>query len=76
MSWLFSKVQAYLALAGGLLIALLYAFTKGRTSGVQAATTSLNRETQKVNAEFQKIDGKRPDFDVAITNLRKRATKE
>lgn len=73
--WLFSKLKAYLAVAGAIVLALGYAFLKGRTAGVQASTSTINRETQKVNAEFQKIDSKRPDFDRSITNLRNRARK-
>lgn len=74
-SWLYGRAKGYLALAGAFVLAVGYAFMKGRAAGKQSSTDSIAKETQRVNEKFQEIDSKRPDFDAAISGLRKRAGK-
>jgi hypothetical protein len=73
MTWLYGKLQAYLAVAGVFIVAIAYAFLRGRSAGVQASATSINKETQQANAKFEKIDSQLPDFDGAIGKLRDRS---
>ncbi|MGV1835214.1 hypothetical protein ACQZ6C_10670 [Rhizobium rhizogenes] len=73
MTWLYGKLQAYLAVAGAIIVAVAYAFLKGRAAGVQSSVSSINKETQQANAKFQKIDSQPPDFDGAISRLRERS---
>lgn len=76
LSSLWGRAQVYLAIAGGVVLAIAYAFLKGRASGAQSSTDSIARETQKVNEKFQQIDATSPDFDGSISRLRQRSTKK
>jgi hypothetical protein len=72
-SWLYGKLQIYAAIAGAVIVALLYAFLKGKARGKADMTGTLSRTTQKLDETFHQIDGVAPDFDLAVGNLRKRA---
>lgn len=74
-SWLYGKAKGYLALAGALVLAVGYAFVRGRAAGVKHSTDSIAKETQRVNEKFRHVDEQRPDFDAAVDSLRKRASK-
>lgn len=71
-----NKVKAFLAAAGALIVAVFVAFMKGRKSGKETASASIQKETQKVEQKFQKIDAAPTDFDGAIGNLRRRGAKK
>lgn len=73
MTWLLGKLKVYLAAAGAVLVALLYAYSRGKTSGVRDAHVQTQKQTEKVREEHDKIDAQRPDFDGAVSRLRKRS---
>jgi hypothetical protein len=73
MTWLYGKLQSYLAVAGAVIVALAYVFLKGRAEGVHASEAAINKETQEANEKFQQIDAQRPDFDGAVSKLRDRS---
>lgn len=68
-----SKVKAFLAAAGTVIVALLFAFLKGKRAGKDAAAISTQRETQKINDRFHEIDNKPIDFGSAVERLRERS---
>jgi uncharacterized membrane protein YdjX (TVP38/TMEM64 family) len=73
VSWLYGKLQAYLAVAGAIIVAIAVAFLKGRKSGKEAVVTSINKQERKVNDQITKVDAQRPDLDASLERLRKRA---
>lgn len=73
MTWLYGKLQAYLAVAGAIIVAITVAFLKGRKAGKQDIIVATQKETQKVDQKISKVDAQRPDLDASLSRLRKRA---
>lgn len=76
ISYLFGKFKGWLALAGGLIAVIGWAFWQGRREGKQAALDRIHEQDRKLQHEFDKIDAQRPDFDGSIERLRKRAQRK
>jgi hypothetical protein len=75
MSWLWGKLQGYLAIAGALILAVAYAFLRGRASGKSATLDTINTQTHKLDDKFRKIDSSAPDLDASLGRLRDRNKK-
>jgi hypothetical protein len=77
---LFDKIKGYLAIAGTIVLAVGFAFLKGRSQGKQVATkqitTDINKQAQKVEKKLEKVDNQPVDFDAAVKRLRDRAAKK
>lgn len=72
---LYARLQYWLALAGVLALALLYAFTKGKTSGRASMQEGIRKQNEKLSEKFRKIDSKPADLDGALGRLRDRSRK-
>lgn len=67
------KLEAWLAVAGAVALAVGYAFLKGRTFGKTESEASLNKQTQEAQVALDKIDNQPIDFGSAVSKLRQRS---
>lgn len=74
-TWITAKMELYAGLAGALILAVGYAFLKGRSAGKTAVTSEIAKETHELDTKFSKIDAARPDFERSVSSLRDRASK-
>ena len=75
IAYLFNKFKGWLALLGAGLVAVLYAYAKGRRGGITDAHVETQKQTQKVQDKWSEIDNRKPDLDAALGKLRKRGDK-
>lgn len=72
-SWLWAKLKGWAALVGAMVLAMGYAYWKGRRGGIADAQVEVQKKTTKVQERFDEIDRSKPDFDGAIRDLRDRS---
>lgn len=72
---IFNKLKGWLAAAGVVLVALLYAYARGRRGGITAAHTEAQKKATKTQEKWTEIDNRTPDLDGALDSLRKRSRK-
>lgn len=73
MLWLWGKLKGWAALVGAVILAMGYAYVKGRSGGIKDAQVEVQKKTTKTLEKFNEIDRQRPDFDAAVSKLRKRS---
>lgn len=72
IAYLINKFKGWLALIGAVIVAMLYAYAKGRRGGIVDAHTETQKQTQKVQDKWSEIDNRKPDLDAALDKLRSR----
>ncbi len=76
IEYLLAKFGKWIAAAGAIAMALLYAFTRGRSEGKAVGqtqvTNQINQQAAKVEKKLEQVDRAPIDFDTAVSNLRKR----
>lgn len=72
IAYVINKFKGWLALLGAAIVAMLYAYAKGRRGGVVAAHRESEKAAQKVQDKWSEIDNRTPDLDAALGKLRKR----
>lgn len=70
---IFSKIKTWAAIAGGVIVAVAFAWV--RKSGVDSERSKQLQDQKELQDEYDEIDNQPVDFDASISKLRDRANK-
>ncbi len=71
-----ARLQAYLAIAGAVVLAIGIAFLRGRKAATDHIKQQAAKQAGKVADAYAKIDTERPDVDASLERLRERARRD
>jgi hypothetical protein len=75
IAYVLNKFKGWLAILGAVIVAMLYAYSRGRRGGITDAHKETQKQTDKVTEKWREIDSRKPDLDGALGKLRDRSRK-